>query len=198
MSAALQPLWRIEDELLALLDSVATCDQELLPELQQQIDSYMGAEAVKVDGISHVLAALEWEQKCASDEIARLQERKKAAAKAQDRLEAYVVRCIQARGVKKLAGQTTTLATRASDAVMISDADAIPVKYQFVSVKMSGELWQSVIAAVVAAAPEDVRNALIQIMPERSISKESIKKALKSNIHVPGADLEYRHNLVRK
>lgn len=129
MSTTLAPLWAIERELIALMDSVDTCPEELQPELQAQIDAYIGQEAAKTDQIAHVLAALEYEQKAAGDEVVRLQERKKAAAKAQDRLEAYVCRVIEARGVKKLAGRTNTLSVRPSDAVVIVNEAQIPQEY---------------------------------------------------------------------
>src|SRR3954463_2606639 len=96
-TTTIQPLWAIEEELAILLDSVATCDEDLQPELQARIAEYTAQSAVKVDHIAHVLAALEYEQKAAGDEITRLQERKKSAAKAQERLEQYVCRVIQAR-----------------------------------------------------------------------------------------------------
>ena len=126
---ALQPLWQIEENLLALLDTVAMAPEDQQPEIQQEIADYLGREAAKVDQIAHVLAALEWEQKCAADEIARLQERKKVAAAAQDRLEQYVCRAIAMRGEKRLTGATNTLSVRHSDAVVIRDASLIPAQY---------------------------------------------------------------------
>ena len=38
---ALAPLWQIEDELEALLDSVDTCPEELRPELEARIAAYL-------------------------------------------------------------------------------------------------------------------------------------------------------------
>lgn len=190
MSTALAPLWHIEDELLALLDSVATCDAELLPELQAQIDAYMGQEVAKVDQIAHVLSALEYEQKAASDEIARLQERKRAAKAAQDRLEQYVCRCITARGVKALKGATNTLAVRASDAVVISGA--VPIQFCRAVVTMRGESWINVPCGIRQAIEDE--GGAVDLAPD----KAAIKKALKAGEDVSGADLEFRNNLQRK
>ncbi len=169
MSTALAPLWAISAELTALLDCIETCPVELEAELQERISLFMGAEAEKTDQVSHVLAALEYEQKAAGDEITRLQERKKAAAKAQERLEAYVCRVIQARGVKALKGNTNTLSVRPSDAVVITDEALLLPEY-----------------------------IIVKIVESRSIDKAAIKKALKAGEEIPGADLEYRTNLVRK
>jgi Gp157 protein len=162
-------LWAISEELMLLLDSVETCPPELEAELQGRIDLFMGAEVAKVDQIAHVLAALEYEQKAAADEVARLQERKKTAQKAQEKLEAYVCRVIKARGVKKLAGKTNTLSVRPSDAVVIRDEEMIPVAF-----------------------------IVEKVVTTKSIDKAAIKAALKGGVDVPGADLEFRDNLQRK
>jgi hypothetical protein len=168
MSTA-QPLWAIEQELTELLDCVAICDAELQPELQARIAEYMAREAVKIDQTAHVLAALDYEQKAAADEMARLAERIRTAKAAQDRLEKYLCRIIAARGGQKLIGDTNTLSVRASDAVVIVDEAAIPACY-----------------------------IVEEVVTTRRVDKAAIKKALKAGREVPGADLEYRDNLVRR
>jgi hypothetical protein len=169
MSTALTPLWQIEAELEALLNSIETCPDELQPELQARIAEYLAREAAKVDQTAHVLAALDYEQKAAGDEMARLAERKRAAKASQDRLEGYLCRIIAARGGKKLVGNTNTLSTRASDAVVIVNETAIPASY-----------------------------IVEEVITTKRVDKAGIKKALKAGAEVPGADLEYRDNLVRK
>jgi hypothetical protein len=169
MSTALQPLWAIEEELEALLNCIETCPDELQPELQARIAEYLAREAAKVDQTAHVLAALDYEQKAAGDEMTRLAERKRTAKAAQDRLEAYLCRIIAARGGKKLVGNTNTLSVRPSDAVVILDETAIPAGY-----------------------------IVEEVVTTKRVDKVGIKKALKAGGEVPGADLEYRDNLVRK
>jgi hypothetical protein len=169
MSVAVQPLWAIEEELTALLDSIATCPDELQPELQARIAEYMAREAAKVDQTAHVLAALDYEQKAAGDEMARLAERIRTAKAAQARLEAYLCRIIAACGGQKLIGNTNTLSVRPSDAVVIVDEAAIPACY-----------------------------VVEEVVTTRRVDKAAIKKALKAGKEVPGADIEYRDNLVRR
>ena len=169
MSAALQPLWVIDEELRALFDSIETCPDELQPELQARIAEYVAREAVKIDQTAHVLAALDYEQKAAGDEIARLSERKRAAKASQDRLEGYLCRIIAARGGKELKGNTNTLRVRPSDAVVILDESAIPADY-----------------------------VVEEVVTTKRVDKARIKKALKAGEEVPGADLEFRDNLVRR
>lgn len=169
MSAALEPLWKIEEELSALLDSIETCPADLQPELQTRIAEYLSREAAKIDQTAHVLAALDYEQRAAGDEMARLAERKRMAKASQDRLEAYLCRIIAARGGKKLIGRTNTLSVRPSDAVVILNEAAIPAAY-----------------------------IVEEVVTTKRVDKVAIKKALKAGDEVPGVDLEYRDNLVRK
>jgi hypothetical protein len=169
MSTALQPLWVIEQELTALLDSIETCPDELQGELQARIVEYMEREAAKVDQTAYVLAALDYEQKAASDEMARLAERIRTAKAAQARLEKYLCRIIAARGGQKLIGNTNTLSVRPSDAVVIVDERAIPACY-----------------------------IVEEVITTKRVDKAGIKKALKAGRQVPGVDLEYRDHLVRK
>ena len=169
MSTALAPLWKISEELVALLDTIDVCPPEQLPALQAEIDKFLGHEAAKVDQIAHVLAALEYEQKAAADEIERLTERKRLAAASQKRLEQYVCRVIASRGVKALNGTTNTLSTRSSDAVIVTDETLVPAEY-----------------------------IAVKIVETRSVDKTAIKKALKAGAEIAGVDLEYRTNLVRR
>ncbi len=129
MSVALEPLWKIDETLLALMESIETCPDEMRDELQADIEIYLGKEAAKVDQTAHVLAAMDYERKACMDEIDRLADRMKAAKKAQDRLEAYLCRIISARGAP-LKGNTNTLSVRTSDAVVITDVGLLPDIYR--------------------------------------------------------------------
>ncbi len=194
MSTALAPLWEISEELTALLDSVDTCPDELQPELQARIDAYMGQEVAKVDQIAHVLAAIEWEQKCCDDEIQRLRARKETSILNQMRLEKYVLRIIQSRGVKKLSGRTNTLSVRPSDAVVITDAEEVPTDFKVASAKMPMQSWEALMYVWINFGPDDAK----RFNADESFSLSAIKKAIKSGEEVPGADLSFNDNLVRR
>lgn len=155
-SSALAPLWQISAELTALLDTIDLTPDEQRPEIQAEIDRYLGMEAAKVDQVAHVLAALDYEQRAASDEIVRLQDRNKAAAKSQERLEQYVCRVIGSRGVKRLAGVTNTLSVRNRDAVVILDAAVIPAVWM--RTKVTVEPDKTAIKAALKAG-EDIPGA---------------------------------------
>lgn len=187
MSTELMSLWKIEDELTALLDTVEACPDELKPEIEAAIDEYLGREAAKVDSIAHVLAALDYEQKAAADEISRLQERKKAAKASQERLEQYVCRVIAMRG-SKLIGKTNTLIVRPSEAVKITNEQAIPDEYCETVIEMNTGQFRAV----------QERLADLGAVWSMKPCKDPIKRALKKGVSVPGAELETRQNLQRK
>lgn len=189
MSVALQSLWKIDETLLALMESIETCPDELRDELQADIELYLGKEAAKVDQTAHVLAALEYEERAAGDEMARLAERKRVAKAARERLEKYLCRIIAARGGKPLKGDTSTLSAKPSDAVIFSDESAVPNRWKVVTVKMP-----LVDAIEFFGDVEGIDGATVEI----STPKEPIKKALKAGSDVPGADLEFRSNLQRR
>ncbi len=193
MRVALEPLWKIDETLLALMESIEICPDEMRDELQAEIELYIGKEAAKVDNCAHVLAALEYEQRCAADEIARLRIRGIATAKAQDRLEKYLCRIIANRGGKPMLGETNTLSVRTSDAVDITDESAVPDEWKVATVKMPCAVWHQI-----RAAAEDCGEDVDSVKVEISIPKDPIKKALKAGAEVPGADLEFRSNLQRK
>jgi hypothetical protein len=188
-SVALEPLWKLDETLLALMESIETCPEELKPELQADIELYLGKEVAKIDQTAHVLAALEYEEKAANDEIVRLGMRMSAARNARKRLEDYLCRIIAARGGKPLKGSTSTLISKPSDAVEITDANLVPRKFKTATVKLPLDTWIALFEPY-----EEIESATIDI----SISKADIKKALKAGEDVPGADLEFRSNLQRK
>jgi hypothetical protein len=195
MGTELMSLWKIEEELTALLDTIEATPDDLLPEIEAAIAEYAERSAEKVDGIAHVLAALDWEQKAAADEIVRLQERKKAAKASQDRLEQYVCRVIALRGAK-LQGKTNTLSVRPSEAVKLTDEKQIPIVYQRVAVKMPRVLWVLVMRGV---DDETLRqlNSCGAFDEKIDTPLDPIKRALKAGEVVPGAELEQRSNLRR-
>jgi hypothetical protein len=126
----LAPLWRIEDELQALLDSVDTCPDELRPELEARIARYVGAEVEKVDRIAAALASLDAVSANAKTEIERLRARQQSAEKAAGRLEGYVLHVLRERDGKPLKGRNVTFSVRHSEALIIDDPDTVPANWK--------------------------------------------------------------------
>ena len=126
----LEPLWKIEDELRTLVDSLETCPEELRPELEAQIARYVGAEVEKVDRIGAVLASLESVQANAKAEIDRLRARQQSAQHTAERLEDYVLRVLRGRDGQPLKGRNVTFSVRHSEALIVDDPDAVPAEWK--------------------------------------------------------------------
>jgi len=168
MNAALQPLWKIESELEALLDSIDTCrDDELRLELEARIVQYVGAAAEKVDRIAAVLSTLDAVAANAKTEIDRLRVRQQSAEKAGQRLEQYVLRVLHERSGRPLKGHNVTFTVRHSEALIIDDPGAVP------------DQWKRTTITV-------------------DIPKDPVKRAIKAGEAVPGVHIEQRENLQRK
>ena len=129
-------LYRIEDELEALLDSVETCSDELREELEARIAQYVGAETVKVDNVGRVLSQLDSVQAHARSEIERLGIRQRNAENAKRRLEAYLLHVLARRNGQPLKGKTVTLFARRTEALIIDDPDAVPAEWKRTTVNV--------------------------------------------------------------
>jgi hypothetical protein len=127
---ALEPLWKIEDELAALLDSLEVCPEELRGELEQRIAAYVTAEIEKVDRIGAVLTSLESVQAAAKFEINRLYQRQQAAEKAGARLEGYLLHLLRERDGRPLKGRNVTFSVRRTEAVLIEDPALVPDQWK--------------------------------------------------------------------
>jgi hypothetical protein len=129
-------LYRIEDELESLLDSVETCPEELRSELEARIAEYLGAEKSKVDSIGRVLSSLDSVQAHAKAEIERLRARQQAAEKNARRLEAYILHVLAQREGKPLKGDSCTLFARRTEALVITDPGAVPEQWKRTTVSV--------------------------------------------------------------
>jgi Siphovirus Gp157 len=147
VTVATSPLWEIEEDLEALLDSLDSCPEELREELSLKIETYVGRLASKVDSIAGVLKSLEAVQENAKNEIDRLRAREKAAERAQNRLEGYVLEVLRKRPDQKLKGKWTTFGIRTSEALVIVDPNLVPAE------------WKSVVQTV-TVPKEPIKRAL--------------------------------------
>jgi hypothetical protein len=126
----LEPLWEIEEELRALVDSAETCPEELRAELEERIARYVGAEIDKVDRVGAVLSSLDGVAANAKAEIDRLRTRQQSAERARARLEDYVLRVLRERDGQPLKGRNVTLSVRHSEALIVDDPEAVPPEWK--------------------------------------------------------------------
>ena len=191
-------LYALSEELVAYLETVEMT-AEGTPERQEcetAIAHYMEQLPAKVDGVSWMLAHLEGQVQMAAGELKRLQARKQAFDRAVDRLETYCVRVIEKlpepkKGARKVEGSTCTLSIRPSEGAIITDEAMVPADYKTACVEMPARAWE----IVVNLHPQILDKLTKQ---DLKVRLADVKKALKNGESVPGADLEFRNNLVRK
>jgi hypothetical protein len=158
-------LYAIEEHLAALCESVETVTPDQEQQFLVDFQAALTSAADKRDRVAHMLSHLEHQQAFAAAEIKRLQEFKRSAESAQNRLEGYVTYCIDALGrdakgkYRKLEGHTTVMFLRASPA----------------SVDVLDE----------AAIPEQYKRATVTI----AVDKRAVKAAIENGEDVPGAKL---------
>jgi len=116
-----------------LLDSLDTCEEQHREELSLRIETYVGKLASKVDSIAGVLKSLEAVQENAKNEIDRLRAREKAAERAANRLEGYLLEVLRKRPDRTLKGKWTTFGIRTSEALVITNPDRVPAKWKRVT-----------------------------------------------------------------
>lgn len=143
-------LFAIEDHLEALFNSIDMIEDEALrAEAEREIDLYLQAECRKVDSIASYIAHCESQQQHASAEIKRLQDRKRAAERNQERVEASVQRVMELWGMKKLEGRTSSLSLRACPpSVEVVDQAQVPPGYLVTKVTESVDKMAAKVALV--------------------------------------------------
>jgi len=194
MSTALT-LYNIEEHLVALLD---TADMVEEPEQQeaifQEIQQALVQAVEKRDRCAQFLVHCESQQKAIDQEIKRLQALKKSYARAQERMEEYIVRTIQALGpdergrYRKLEGRTCVFAIRACPpSVEVRDEAAIPAEYKTLTITVPATAWEELVDSV----DIDERSKFLAAVKktECAIDKKAVKAAIDGGTEVPGADI---------
>ena len=162
-------LYKIEDDLRAILDTLEGASEEDRPQLEIMLREKLEAEVRKVDGLCQFLTHLDDQARLAAEEIKRLQLRKSHFDAHGERLKQYVIDIMQQNQLPKLEGKYNTLTLRQCPAsVEIIDESAIPSSFQTVKTIVS-------------------------------VDKAAIKKAIQAGHSVPGADLIIgKYTLARK
>jgi hypothetical protein len=205
MSTTALTIYNIEEHLVALLD---TAEMVETPEQQEQIfaeiQQALTNAVEKRDRVNQFLVHCESQQAAIDAEIKRLQTLKKSFTKAQERMEDYVLRTIQALGAdekgryRKLEGRTVVFSARPCPAsVEVRDEAAIPAEYKTLTITVPATAWEELIDGV----DIDERSKFLAAVKktECSMDKRGIKTAIDSGAEVPGADLAIgRYALVRK
>lgn len=124
-------------------------------EIDRQLAAYMASLPQKVDAVAHVIRHMESQEELATQEIARLNARRRSTASERERLEEYVKGVLAGlpdpkKGkVKKLDGQTASLQlwpNGGAQPVDIQDGSLVPDEYCKATVTLPYVWWLKILA----------------------------------------------------
>jgi hypothetical protein len=185
---ALPPLYEVEDQLLALLNSEDSVTDEQKQEFERDLAESLKTAVAKRDRVAGFIKMCEHAAASAAVEIKRLQDRKRIFENTGDRLRGYVVSIIESLGLddkgklRKLQGSNFTLSARACPAsVKITDETKIPNSLKRVRLDMTVETWEAI-----CKLP-----GMLEPFPVASYYTDgaALKAALEGSEEVPGAEL---------
>ncbi len=191
-------LYELEEHLATLVDCVDTVTPEQEAAFLDDFGRALASAVEKRDRVAQFMSHLESQIDLAKREIGRLSERKASFEASFERLKVYVVRTIEAQGMKKLEGSTVTLALRKCPAsVELVDETVVPLDYKTVTLKISARLLDQLLDAV----DFDLAGQVLASARDKDVvvDKATVKAALTAGTDVPGARWAAEKNtLVRR
>ena len=197
------PLYLIEDQLAALVETAELVSPEQEEEFRLEFQTALTAAVEKRDRVGQFLAHLEQQIDFARSEIDRIRQRKAAFERALARVEEYVIDTIENLGTdskgkyRRLEGKTTTFSLRGCPpSVEISDESSIPAEYKTLLLKLPAVTWEQLLDRLEIEKRAEVLGQVRS--PEVSVEKRPIKAAIDGGAAVPGAGLAIgKHSLRR-
>lgn len=178
------------DDLITMFEIIETASEQDRELVRLEMERLVTTElSKKVDGIGHMI-----KQRVAG-EVALMEDFKRAADKkilywknvetSLRNLVKYGLVKLNADSVKGSLYSFTISSGRES--LVITDEKAVPSQYKEVSVTMNLALWDAAIQSWPANVLQTVTTGSKQVL---YLDKESIKKALKDKVEIPGAELK--------
>lgn len=164
-------LYAIEEELQTWIDTLDLAQtEEDRAVIAQNVHDYLELAKDKRDRFCQFLAHLEHTAFALKVEEDKLSHRRRRMMALQETLEQYAVNTIEALGLKKLEGEIHEMRlVKNPDSVVIIDESQVPEEYK------------------------EQKPA-----PPPQIRKDWIKDAIKSGKEVPGADLQFGRNRLKR
>lgn len=180
-------LYHISDELQQMvslrIDMVEAGEDTA--EIDAQLKQYFGALPQKVDAVAAVLRFMDSQVQLATEEVARLNARRRSIESERERLTEYVKGVLAAlpepKGktkTKKLEGKTATLALKPNGGQQPLDIqeELVPKEYMTATVVLPYLVWEELLNNYPGPLPDDVRPR-VTVQPSNS----AIRKALEEN-----------------
>jgi hypothetical protein len=126
------------------------------------------------------------EQFCRA-EAARLGDRARTAAGKVERSRNMVLYYLMSRDLKSIEGREFTLRAQknSQDSVRITDEAALPVAFHRIDARISGVLWETVLANL----PDELGRMLESTVEESRPDSDTIRAAIQREEEIPGAEL---------
>jgi hypothetical protein len=196
------PLYVIEDQLAALIETAELVSPELEAKFRAEFQTALTGAVDKRDRVGQFLVHLEQQIDFAKFEIDRLRQRRATCERVLARLEDYVIGTIENLGTdskgkyRPLEGKTTTFSLRACPpSVEVTDESAIPAEYKMLLLKLPAVTWEQLLDGLEI---EQRASVLGQVKScEVILDKRSIKPAMDGGV-VPGARLATRRHSLRR
>jgi hypothetical protein len=120
-------------------------------------------------------------------EAARLSDRARAAAGKAERTKNMVLYYLMSRDLRAIEGREFTLRVQknSQDSVRITDEAALPVAFRRIDARISGVLWETVLANL----PDELGRMIESAVEESRPDTDTIKAAIQREEEVPGAEL---------
>jgi hypothetical protein len=188
--AAKNSLFEIDAELDGLLDEIEEQTEqkgEPSEDLVARFQQFCSAHGEKVDRIGRFLRRMEAREQFCRSEAARLSDRARAAAGKVERTKNMVLYHLMSRDLKALDGREFTLRAQknSQDTVRITDEAALPVAFRRIDARISGVLWETVLANL----PDELGRMIESAVEESRPDTDTIKAAIQREEEVPGAEL---------
>jgi len=188
--AATNSLFEIDAELDGLLDEIEEQTEqkgEPSEDLVARFQQFCSAHGEKVDRIGRFLRRMEAREQFCRSEAARLSDRARAAAGKVERTKNMVLYYLMSRDLKALDGREFTLRAQknSQDTVRITDEAALPVAFRRIDARISGVLWETVLANL----PDELGRMIESAVEESRPDTDTIKAAIQREEEVPSAEL---------
>ena len=171
------------EEIEGQVESEGQAAEDLVARLQQ----FCEAHGEKVDRIGRFVRSMEAREQYCRSESARLADRARAAAGKVERTKNMVLYYLLSRDLKKIEGYQFTLRAQknSQDSVRITDEAAVPKSYCRIDARVSGVLWETVLANL----PDELGKILESTVEESRPDTDSIKAAFQREENIPGVEL---------
>jgi hypothetical protein len=184
-------LFEIDRELDSMLDQIEDEAEEngtASPELLERFRQFCEAESEKVDRIGRFLTLMDNRLRYCRQQAEHFQKRARTADAKVVNTKNMVLYFLMSRGLKKIEGNEFTLRMQknSQDSVEITDAAQVPLTCRELEVRISGRLWEEVIAFL----PEDTSKVLASCVRDDRPNNDAIKEASSRFEEIPGAQVK--------